>query len=215
MNKFASINIDYSIGDEIFYPKNYQQLQVELKQNNYDISKIRSRVPSLSDTPNKYSIGQVINVNRDNSTLTITDIILQNNQNITIHAALITEGKFKWYEYNEFRRGVTVSFYDEISSNWNSGRIESIIDKSVGINFGNDNFSMIPIYYLKPYEEIKEDDWSDVSEFVFKEYVRDVATEIAKTSINNDKDVIDPDEFRTACERWYSIIIIQDKAFQF
>lgn len=213
-NKLASINLNYNIGDEIFYPKNYNQLQDELKQNDYDVTKLRGRFPSLADTPNKYSIGQVLNINRGNYTLTITDLIAQNNQNISIHAGLITEGKFNWYQYNEFRRGVTVSFYDELSLNWNSGRIESVIDKSVGIIFGNDNFIMVPVHYLKQYEEIKEDDWSQTSDFVFKEYVRDVATEIAKKSI--DKDVIDPDEFRAACERLgIRSLPSRTKAFQF
>ena len=201
LNKAMSslnINMNYYIGDQIFYPKNHGELEEKLRQNNYDINKVNH--PTRQQDPSKYSLGQVLSINVDKYTLTIADALQNNNnQNITIHASLIS--KFPYWEYNDFIRGISVSFYDELSSNWNTGRIESVIDKSVGINYGHDNFTMVPIWYLKKYEEIKEDEWSEASDFVFREYVRDVATELAKKSLSGNKDVIDPDEFRAAMER--------------
>jgi len=196
-----SIHLNYQIGEEVFYPKNYHELEQQLTRNHYDKSKLN--LSTHRENPSHFGLGQVLAVHRNNYTVSLMDNTL--NTTITVHAALIY--KFQWQEYSQYRRGVSVNFYDEERLQWNSGRIESILadDKTVGISYGyHDDFKLLPIYYVKPYEELKEDEWSEASDFVFREYVRDVATELAKKSMdaNGDEDiVIDVDEFRAAMEK--------------
>ena len=197
----GGVNTNYQFGDEVFYPKEYKKLQESLKLNNYDIKRIK--LPSHLEEPHKFSLANIVNADISTQTAVITDIILNDNKNINIHCALLSIYDNK--KYRQFRRGESIKFYDELFNGWNNGRIEQIDNytKSVAIAYGDDGFTMIPIYYIKQYEECKTDEWSEAPDFVFREYVRDVGAELAKKSMKRgDKNtVIDPTEFRQAMEK--------------
>lgn len=73
---------------------------------------------------------------------------------------------------------------------------------TAGIAYGTNGslWETVPIFYLKQIEEIFRDEWTDATDFVFCEYVRDVAIALAKRSFTDDTFIVDMNEFRLAMD---------------
>ena len=181
----------FHIRDQVMYHKDHGTLGNALRQHHYDMSKLQYQ--QLSENPSHYSLGQILSIHPDTHCVSLTDVMRSDDQTLVVHAAFVH--KFRWFEYSAFRRGVTVDFFDDSRDAWMTGRIEHVIGQFAVLQ-GKEE--MVPVFYLRAYEEVKQDEWSEATDHVLTEYVRDVATALARTS---DDDVIDPDAFRAAMTR--------------
>eukprot|EP01084_Bolivina_argentea_P137517 242200_1 len=140
----------YNIGDNILYLKDYKAFKQKLIFSDGHIS----HLPLLKERPDKYSLGCVLSVDKATDKLTITDIILDDNISIPIHSILVS--KFKLTEYDTFTCGKSVSFFDESENNWKIGTIESMIGQNATIQYESDQWTMVPIHYIKPITHCKQ-----------------------------------------------------------
>ena len=205
------INFKHILTQLSRFDLNYQKYVTKLNNQQYyhECDKILTNLKNvLKDRPYMFGVGVIININKDiydnreNFTcstqsghskwlikkypiVTVSDLTSNSVYSIDIRLLLEYDTR-NTYNSKKFHKFCKIQFWDKNQHTWltgiisDSGRDQAFVDH-------RDRVYHVPLYYCKIAQEAKFDEWSHCNDFVFTEYIRDVATDLIKKQIKKQK----------------------------